>query len=128
LRCDRGRVAGFPPQPAALLGGDQEVLEHGHVPERARHLVGAADTQPAPGGRVQPGDRAPAEADLAPAGSEIPGDEAEQARLASTVRPHDPHRVAGSDGQRQVLRDDDPAEPFRHVVERKQRLAHPVTG
>ena len=126
-RLDRGRVAGPPPQPAALLGGDEQVLEHGHVPERPRHLVRAADAQPAPRGRVQLGDRAPGEADLARAGGEVAGDEAEQAGLASAVRPHDPDHVAGPDGQRQVLRDDDPAEPFRHVVELEQRACHPVT-
>jgi hypothetical protein len=107
-----------------LLGRDEDVLEHGHVTERPRHLVGAADAQSAPRGRVEPGDRAPGEADLARGGGEIPGDEAEQARLAHPVRPHDPGRLPGPDRQRQVFRDDDPAEPLRHVVKLKQRARH----
>ena len=53
----------------------------------------------------------PAKRDLAGARGQVAGDEAEQAGLASSVRPHDPDRVPGADGERQVLRDDDPAEP-----------------
>jgi hypothetical protein len=100
---------------AALLRRDQQVLEHGHVAERPRHLVGAADAQPAPRGGIQPGHRAPGEADLARAGGEVAGDEAEQAGLAGAVRPHDPDHVPGRHAERQVLRDDDAAEPLRHV-------------
>ena len=124
----RRRVAGPAPQPAALLRGDQQVLEHGHVRERARHLIGAPDAQPAPRRRIQLGDRAAVEGDLTGARSQIAGDEAEQAGLASSVRPHDPDGVAGSDAERELLGDDDLAEPFRHLVELEQRAGHPVTG
>ena len=58
-------VARPAPQPGALLGGDEHVLEHGHVPERPRHLERPPDAEPAPGGGVQPGDRVPGEGDLA---------------------------------------------------------------
>ena len=68
------------------------------------------------------------EADLARTGGEIPGDEAEQARLARTVRPHDPDRFPRPDRQRQVFRDDDPAEPLRHMLKLKQRARHQLTG
>src|ERR1035438_2209059 len=81
-----------------------------------------------PSATSQLGDRAPAEADLARAGGEVPGDEAEQARLARAVRPHDPDSVPRTDGQRKILRDDDPAEPLRHVIELNQRARHPVTS
>ena len=84
--------------------------------ERPRHLVRPPDAEPAPGGGVQPGDRAPGERDLAGVGGQVAGDEAEQAGLASAVRPHDPDRVPGADRERQVFRDDDAAEPLRHVV------------
>ena len=90
------RVAGPPPQPGALLGGDQHVLEHGHVRKRPRYLVGAADAEPAPGRRVQPGDRAPGEGDVPGPRGQVTGDEAEQAGLAGSVRPHDPNRVPGA--------------------------------
>jgi hypothetical protein len=126
-RPDRGGVAGPPPQPAALLRGDEEVLEHGHIPERPWHLVRAADAEPAPRRRIQLSDRSPGEADLAGPGGQVAGDEAEQAGLASAVRPHDPDHLPGPDGERQVLRDDDPAEPFRHIVELEERAGHPVT-
>jgi len=116
-RLDRGRVAGPPPQPAALLGGDEQVLEHGHVAERPRHLVGAADAQPGPRGRVQLGDRAPGEADRPGIRGQVAGNEAEQAGLARSVRPHYPDDVPWADGQRQVLSDDDAAEPLHHALE-----------
>jgi glycerol kinase len=38
------------------------------------------------------------------------------AGLASAVRPHDPDRVPGPHREGEVLRDDDAAEPLRHVV------------
>ena len=119
-------VAGPAPQPGALLGGDQHVLEHGHVSEGPRHLIGAADAEPAPGRRVQLGDLSPGEGDASSPGRQVTRNQAEQAGLARSVRPHDPDRVPGSDRERQVLDDDDPAEPFRHVVQFKQWFGHPV--
>ena len=78
----------------------------------------------AAGRRVQPGDFPAVEGDPSRARREVAGDEAEQAGLASTVRPHDPYRVTGADGERQVLGDDHPAEPFGHSAQVKQRDCH----
>ena len=61
------------------------------------------------------------EGDLTGVRSQIAGDEAEQAGLASAVRPHDPDDVAGPTLERELLGDDDLAEPFRHLVELEQR-------
>ncbi len=122
----RRGVAGPAPQPGALLRGDEHVLEHCHVRERPRYLVSSPDAEPAPGGRVKLGDLAPGEGDLPGVGGQVTGDEAEQAGLARSVRPHDPYRVPRIDAERQVLGDDDPAEPFRHVLQVKQWTCHPV--
>ena len=85
-----------------------------------RDLVSPPDAETAPGGRVQPGDVPPGEAHLAGAGGQVAGDEAEQAGLASPVRPHDPDGVPGADRETEIFRDDDAAEPLRHVVELKK--------
>jgi hypothetical protein len=123
-RARRGRVAGLAAQAAALLGGDEDVLEHGHVGERPRHLVGPPDAETAACGRVEPGDVTAGEADAAGARGKVARDEAEQAGLASAVRPHDPDRVPGADREAEVFRDDDTAEPLRHVVELEEWAAH----
>src|SRR6201999_2851513 len=105
-------------------GCDEDVLEYGHVGERARHLVSPPDAEPAPGGRVQTRDGLVSEGDDARVGGQIAGDEAEQAGLARSVRPHDPDGVPGPDGQAEVFRDDDLAEALRHVVELENGTSH----
>src|SRR5580692_10777632 len=125
-RLRRGHVAGALPKAGPLLRGDEDVLEHGHIGERPRHLVGAPDAEPAPRRRVQLGDRAPGEGDLPGARGQIAGDEAEQAGLAGSVRPHDPDGVPGPDLEREVLGYDDTAEAFRHAIQLEQRVCHPV--
>src|SRR5580692_5536599 len=125
-RLRRGDVAGALPKAGPLLRGDEDVLEHGHIGERPRHLVGAPDAEPAPRRRVQLGDLAPGEGDLPGARGQIAGDEAEQAGLAGSVRPHDPDGVPGPDLEREVLGYDDTAEAFRHAIQLEQRVCHPV--
>jgi hypothetical protein len=98
------------------LRGDQDVLEHRHAGERAWDLIGPPDAEPAPAGRVEPGDVAPGELDVAGVRGQVTGNQAEQAGLASAVRPDDPDRVPGADREREVFCDDDAAEPLRHVV------------
>ncbi len=116
----RGRVAGLAPQARALLGGHEHVLEHGHRAERLGYLEGPSDAEAAPGGRVQPGDRLAGEPDLARRRCQVARDEAEQAALARAVRPDDADHVAGTDGERQVVRDHDPAEALGQAVELQQ--------
>jgi hypothetical protein len=105
---------------SALLGGDQHVLEHGHVLERPRHLPGPADAEPAADRRVQVGHGQPIEADLAGVRGQLAGDDPEQAGLAGAVGPDDADRVAGADLQRQRVGDRDLAEALGDPVELEQ--------
>ena len=100
----------------ALVDTPNQLLKAGVKPW---HLVGAADAEPAPAGRVSLVTDARRTRRFRP-GRQVTRNQAEQAGLAGAVRPHDPHCVPGSDRERQVFGDDDPAEPFRHVVQFKQ--------
>jgi len=73
------------------------------------------------------GDVLPGETDLAGPGGKVAGNEAEQAGLAGPVRSHDPDGVPGADRETEIFRDDDAAEPLRHMVELKKWTSHAHT-
>jgi hypothetical protein len=89
-----------------------------------RYVATLDQAEAAAGGRVQPGDVPPGETDLAGARGQIAGDEAEQAGLASPVRPHYPDGFPGANRETEIFRDGDAAEPLRHVVELKEWTSH----
>ena len=81
---------GWPrPQAPTSLGRYENVLEHGHLLERARDLVGPPDPQPAPRGRIEVVDHPAPEQDPAPVGGQVAGDDAEQTGFTGSVRADD---------------------------------------
>src|SRR5262249_2806770 len=95
---------------AAARRADEDVLEHGHAAERARHLVGAADAVPAALRGTQP--RHVGAVDLDPAGvrPERPGEHVEQRRLAGAGRPADADRLPAADREVDAVEDRERAE------------------
>ena len=89
---------------------DEHVLEHREPLERPRDLRGAPDPATTPGMGGLPGDVGAVEADRAPVGSQVAGDEVEQRRLARAVRPDDAEGLTLGNVEREVLDDADAAE------------------
>ena len=113
--CPRGRspagvggqlVAGSAVRPAALLSGDEDVLEHGHVGEGPRHLVRPPDAQAAATGGIGAQDRPPIEPYLTRVRGQVPRDQPEHARLAGAVRADDAEGIGGPDGKRKLVGDE----------------------
>jgi hypothetical protein len=83
---------------AARVGGDEQVLPHGHARERARDLVRAADAQACDGVRPKAIDPVLAlEDDLAGGRAVEALDEAEQRALAGAVGPDHPEQLVLGD-------------------------------
>src|SRR6516165_8521044 len=97
-------------QSAPVHGTHQQVFKHREALEWLRDLIGASDpkfaTLMGAGGRYV----AIVETDFAAIGSKAPGDQIEQRRLASTVGADDAERLAGRDGDVEIVRGDHRAE------------------
>ena len=83
--------------PAAVDGGDQQILEHGDVLERTRNLERAADAGDAAGAWRRRRDIAAVKVDRAAVRREQAGDQIEQRGLAGAVGPDDAERFALGD-------------------------------
>ena len=106
--------------PAARVGADEHVVQHGHRPEQLDVLEGASD--PAPDdpvhGRLQ--QALTGELDLALVRRVEPRDHVERGRLAGAVRPDQPDDLAFLDVERDPVEGDDPAEPASDIPQREQ--------
>ena len=88
-------------------GGDAQVVEHRHLPERPRHLVRAGDAAAGAVVRGQGGDVLAAEGDASCRRLDVTREHAEQRRLAGTVGPDHAQDLALGDGEAHVVRDAD---------------------
>ena len=110
------------------MHGDEHVLEHGHGLEGARDLIGAADTEPAADGGVEPGDVSPVEAHGAAIREQVAGDHAEQARLTRPVGADDAECLSRRHVEGEILDDRHLAEPLGDLVKLQQRHGSCVGG
>src|SRR5205085_3327782 len=103
----------LPASPArAGRGADEDVLEDGQVSERPRHLMRAADTEPAALRRAQRRDVVSTQLDAARVRTQRPGEHVQERRLAGAVRPDDPDRFTGRDREVDAVEDHQRAEPL----------------
>ena len=77
--------------------GDQDILEHRHVGEGFRDLIGAADADAAAVPWLHPGDIAPVQQDSAAARRQHAANQVEQRALAGSVRSQDAENLPGLD-------------------------------
>ena len=98
---------------AAVDRRRQHVLEHGHVGERFRNLIGAADAEAAAVPRAHAGDVSAVEHDPAAAWRQHAGDHVEQGGLAGAVRSQNADDFARLDFEVDPVDDDEPAEGAR---------------
>src|ERR1019366_10084991 len=106
------------PLPVAEAGRRTEILEHGHVGERLRHLVAAPEPATAALVRAQACDVAPLVVHAAALASHVAADQVEERRLAGAVRPEDAERLALGHRKRDVV---DDLERAVRLADRSQR-------
>ena len=109
---------------AAEHRGDLEVVEHAHVGERARHLVGAGQAEPDAGLRRRVRDVHVVERNGAGVERQGAGEQGEQRRLARAVRADDAEDLAFLDLEADVVCNDQRAERLREPAHREHDASH----
>src|SRR5213079_3734501 len=104
----------------------EQVLHHAQVVEQADVLEGAG--HPARDDRVrrQAPDLPALETNAPGVWWDEAGDEVEERGLAGSVRPDDADQLAGSDGERDVMRRHDPAKALAQSLDLEQRTPRPA--
>ena len=108
---------------AAEAGRGDEVLEHRHAGRTAAGSGRSGRCQPAAPVRRQRRDVAAVEHDAPGVGAHVAADQVEQRGLARAVGPEDAERLAGLDGQRDVVGDLQCAVGLADAIQGKDRHA-----
>src|SRR3984885_9883564 len=119
-----GRHGPMPaPHAGSVVLGQEQVFQHRQLREGPGHLVGAADAQPGPAGRIEPGDVAAVENDAPPVEAVRPADQSAQRRLAGPVGADHTVTLAKTHAEIDAVDCGDRAEALGHSGDVEERAA-----